>query len=83
MRIEVQDGTSFVEHVRSNTGSLENPMSNADIDAKFISCVTPELTDADVDQLLRSLRDLPASDSLGSFTTAIAAADMDSGSQDL
>jgi 2-methylcitrate dehydratase PrpD len=76
IRVEMEDGTRYEEHVRNNKGSVGNPMSEHEIDAKFRSCLALEVPDAEVEELLDGLKSLPESGSLGRFTSAMAAVEM-------
>ncbi len=73
VRIELDDGTRHEQHVRHNAGSLGNPMSTGDLDAKFLGGARRLADQATSERLLSSLRGLPAAPSASEFTAAMAA----------
>jgi 2-methylcitrate dehydratase PrpD len=77
VRLEMEDGSRFEEHVRYNIGSVGNPMSEEDICAKFMGGARRLMSAADSERMLASLRGLETSASLVDFTQAMANAKAD------
>lgn len=75
VRLELADGTIHEEHLHHNVGSVENPMTPSDLDAKFTGAARRVAPDAIGGDLLRALRELPRASSLADFTTAMAKMD--------
>lgn len=53
VRIVMKDGTVFERHVPHALGTLQRPMSDADLEVKFRSLVEPVLPRSQVDELIK------------------------------
>jgi 2-methylcitrate dehydratase PrpD len=51
------DGSKVEHYVEFASGSLENPLSDEQLDAKFRDLVVPVLDESHADDLIRILRD--------------------------
>ncbi len=60
LEVDLDDGTRFEKVVLDASGSVANPMTPAQIDAKFRGLVGPVLGDIRAEALLRDLRKLDA-----------------------
>jgi hypothetical protein len=68
------DGRVLHKHVANAIGSVERPMSDADLDAKFIDQVDAILPSAQGRALLEACRRLPACDDVATIARAAAMA---------
>ena len=59
LTVTMKDGTVFTRHVEHALGTLENPMSDLQLEAKFRTVVEGILPPRRVDLLLQQLRTLP------------------------
>jgi 2-methylcitrate dehydratase PrpD len=62
--VELDDGTTLEENVPAHKGSRAWPLSEEEIDAKFVECVRPSLGETDLHSLVRRLRTIDREESV-------------------
>jgi 2-methylcitrate dehydratase PrpD len=72
--VTLRSGARHVEYVGHNLGTPGNPMSAADIDGKFTTCVAPGLGDAQAAELSALIDALPAADGAARLGARLRAA---------
>jgi 2-methylcitrate dehydratase PrpD len=70
--VVMSDGRRFEALVEHAVGSLEHPMSDAQMDRKVLALAAPVLGDAPAHGLIRLCRDLPKLDDVGALARAAA-----------
>jgi 2-methylcitrate dehydratase PrpD len=74
VRVVFRNGQACEAYVPHNLGSPLNPMSDAQLRAKFLGCATPVLGSAGANALQAALRALPRANDAQSFFAALSAA---------
>lgn len=74
VRVTYKGGESFEAYVPHNLGNPLNPMSDAQMRAKFMACATPILGAVLAGTLQTALRELPRSENSQAFFSALRAA---------
>ena len=74
VRVTYKGGTSFEAYVSHNLGNPLNPMSDAQMRAKFMACATPTLGAVFTATLHTALRELPHSKNSQALFSALRAA---------
>jgi 2-methylcitrate dehydratase PrpD len=71
MTAEMDDGTQFVSQVDYPKGSIQNPMSEAELRAKFDSLAVPVLGTARADELASMVAHLESCRDVGDLTALL------------
>jgi 2-methylcitrate dehydratase PrpD len=71
--IRARDGRTFSKHVEHALGTLQRPMSDADLEAKFRALAQDLLPAAQVDNIIKLCWQIAASDDAGTVPRAAAA----------
>ena len=65
MTVRLADGRVLSRHIKAARGTAGNPLSRADVEAKFRRLAATVLADEEVDRLLEALRGLPSLGAVG------------------
>jgi 2-methylcitrate dehydratase PrpD len=65
MSVRLADGRVLSRHVKAARGTAANPLSRAEVEAKFRRLAAVVLADEEVERLLEALRGLPALGAVG------------------
>jgi 2-methylcitrate dehydratase PrpD len=71
--ITLKDGRTFEKHIEHAIGSVENPMTNDSLEAKFLDQAQGVLPDARLSTLIETCWDIEALDSMRQLTAAAKA----------
>jgi 2-methylcitrate dehydratase PrpD len=67
LKVTLSDGQTFEQRVDYQTGSIQNPMTQAQVEAKFLDCAAQSIKADVAKQILAVLNGLPARPSLADF----------------
>jgi 2-methylcitrate dehydratase PrpD len=65
--VTLSDGQTFEQRVDYQTGSIQNPMTQPQVEAKFLDCAAQSLKPDVAKQVLAALNGLPARPSFADF----------------
>jgi 2-methylcitrate dehydratase PrpD len=67
LKVTLSDGQTFEQRVDDQTGSIRNPMTQAQVEAKFLDCAAQSVNADVAGKILAALNGLPGRPSFADF----------------